>query len=116
MWQGKPVWDDPCSWGWITTIYGSATSVQGIEKSGRLKSVRPFQEKDGGAALELLVGFEKAVFSTVIRLDDSAAISDLFKVLDSLHGYSLKEIGDLRVLESPQIIAQKVPADPVNRV
>jgi hypothetical protein len=105
-WAGKPVWDDPSSWGWITTIYGSPTSVQGIEKSGRLVSVRPFSDKDGGAAIELLVGFEKAVFSTVIRLDDSAAISDLFKVLDSLHGYSLKEIADVPVVDSPQIIAQ----------
>ena len=69
-WEGKSVWDDPSSWGWITTIYGSATSVQGIEKSGRLISVRPFSDKHRGAAIELLVGFEKAVFSTVIRLDD----------------------------------------------
>jgi hypothetical protein len=96
-WQGKPVWD-PSSWAWMTTIQLEANrSTDGIERFGRLISVRSFDENNGNRAIEILVGFEKAVFSAVIRLDDAGAIPDLIKILDSLHGFCLKEIGNIEL-------------------
>jgi hypothetical protein len=95
IWQGKPAWD-PSSWTWMTTIeLESNRSPDGIERLGTLVSVRPFNEKNGNAAIEILVSVEKAVLSAVIRLDDPAVIPDLIGILDSLYGYSLKEIGNI---------------------
>ena len=105
MWQGKPVWV-PSAWTWIT-IGVNAVQPPGISRGSRLKSVRQFPDKKAGAAIELLVGFKKAIFSTVIRLDDAAAVNDLFKILDSLHGYSLETIGKTPVARlSSQIVAK----------
>jgi hypothetical protein len=111
-WQGQPAWN-PASWSWMTTIeIGASRSSEGIESYGKLISVRQFPEKNGGAALELLVGFEKAVYSAVIRLDDSSAIPDLFAVLDSLHGHSLKEIGNIQLANvSSRIVEEKPSSD-----
>jgi hypothetical protein len=94
-WEGKPLWN-PSSWPWVITI-GATVSVEGIEEAGRLVTARQCREKDGGNAIELLVGFERARFSTVIRLDDSAAIPGLFKRLNPLRGFTLKEIGDIEL-------------------
>jgi hypothetical protein len=85
-------------------------STDGIGRCGHLISVRQFTESQkGSAAIEVLVGFEKAVFSTVIRLDEPAAVADLFTLLDSLHGYSLAHIGDLELLRSSSRIVAKQP-------
>jgi len=54
-----------------------------------------FQKKDGGAALQVLIGLEKMCFSTILRLDDDAGIPKLFKKLQALRGYSLEEIGEV---------------------
>jgi hypothetical protein len=106
IWQGEPVWN-PSSWSWMTTIGTAASaSSEGIEKYGKLKSVRQFSDHKGVAAIELIVGFEKAAFSAVIRLDDAAAIADLYTVLGCLHGYSLQQIGDLELTRSPRILAK----------
>jgi hypothetical protein len=94
-WQGKPLWN-PSSWPWVITI-GATVSVEGIDEAGRLVTARQCREKDGGNAIELLVGFEHARFSTVIRLDDPEAIPDLFKRLNPLRGFTLKEIGDIEL-------------------
>lgn len=94
----------------MTTIeLGASSSSEGIENYGTLISVREFPEKSGSSALELLVGFEKAVFSAVIRLDDPSAIPGLFAVLDSLHGYSLKQIGSVRLANFSSRIVAKQP-------
>jgi hypothetical protein len=112
-WQGKPVWD-PSSWAWMSTIQLEANrSTDGIERSGRLISVRPFNEKNGNGAIEILVGFEKAIFSAVIRLDDPAAIPDLIRILDSLHGYCLKEIGNIELARfTSRIVTKPRPSEP----
>jgi hypothetical protein len=81
-------------------------SSDGIERFGRLISVRPFNEKNT-PAIELLVGFEKAVFSAVIRLDDPAAIPDLIKILDSVNGFSLREIGNVQLARFTSRIVPK---------
>jgi hypothetical protein len=108
-WQGQPVWN-PSTWSWMTTIAGDKNDrTDGIDQYGKLISVRQFTEPKNGAALEVLVGFEKAVFSAVLRLDEAAAIADLFTVLDSLHGYSLAQIGELELLRSSSRIAAKQP-------
>jgi hypothetical protein len=114
-WQGQPVWN-PASWAWMTTLQVEANcSIDGIEKFGRLISVRPFNEKNGNGAIEILVGFERAVFSAVIRLDDPAAIPDLMRILDSLHGSCLKEIGNIelarftsRIVAKPRITEPQI--------
>jgi hypothetical protein len=106
IWQGQPVWT-PSSWSWMTTIGTAASaSSEGIEKYGKLKSVRQFSDRQTGAAIELIVGFEKAAFSAVIRLDDPTAIPDLYRVLGYLNGYSLQQIGDLEVAHSSRISAK----------
>lgn len=93
----------------MTTVEVEANgSTEGIERFGRLISARPFAEKNAGAAIELLVGFEKAVFSAVIRLDDPAAIPDLCKILDSFHGHSLREIGNTELARIPSRITVKL--------
>jgi hypothetical protein len=92
QWQGNPVWA-PYSWSWAAA--GVTTAAKGGEKACRLLSVHNFPEKDGGSALQLLVGFERTCFSTVLRLDDSAGIAGLFKRLSALQGFSLKEIGEV---------------------
>lgn len=94
-WQGEPLWN-PSSWPWVVTI-GVTVSVEGIEEEGRLVTARLCREKNGGSAIEILVGFEGARFSTVIRLDDPAAIHALFKNLNPLRGFTLKEIGDIEL-------------------
>jgi len=91
-WQGNPVWD-PYSWCWATA--GVTTVNEGCEKDLRLLSVHDFPEKDGGAALQVLIGLEKMSFSTVLRLDDVASIPKLFKKLQALRGYSLEQIGEV---------------------
>jgi hypothetical protein len=69
-------------------------STGAIDRFGHLTSVRSFSEKNGSAAIEILVDFEKVLHSAVIRLDDPTAIPDLVKILESFRGYSLREIGD----------------------
>jgi len=91
QWQGNPVWA-PYSWSWATA--GVRTAAEGSDKACRLLSVHNFPEKDGGSALQLLIGRERTCFSTVLRLDDSAGIPELFKKLTALQGFSLKEIGE----------------------
>ena len=91
-WQGNPVWD-PYSWSWATA--GATTVNEGCEKDLRLLSVHDFPEKDGGPALQVLIGLEKMCFSTILRLDDDAGIPKLFKKLQALRGYSLEEIGEV---------------------
>jgi hypothetical protein len=106
-WQGQPAWD-PSSWSWTTTIEPrDAGRAEGIEERGRLRSVRHFSEKNGGEAIEILVDFEKAVYSAVIRLDEPAAIAGLVTVLGGLQGYSLKEIGEVELSESSRITARQ---------
>lgn len=107
-WRGKPVWD-PSAWHWLTTIGGTTSSAEGIEKYGRLLNIRQFREKKGVAAIEILVRFDQVVYSTVIRLDDPTVIAGLLDVLDSLHGYSLNKIGSLRLSPSSQIIRLQSP-------
>ncbi|HWO41376.1 MAG TPA: hypothetical protein VNO43_06190 [Candidatus Eisenbacteria bacterium] len=93
-WQNKAAWE-PASWSWMSTIESGTNQAAGeIERRGRLISVRAFKDKKSGAAIELLVGFEKAVFSAVMRLDDPGVVPDLLKILESLHGCSLLEIGN----------------------
>ena len=91
QWQGTHVWD-PYSWSWATA--GITAAGEGGEKGCRLLSVHYFPDKDSGSALKLLVGHERTCFSTVLRLDDSAGIPELFKKLSALKGRSLKEIGE----------------------
>jgi len=82
---------------------------------GRLISVRLFFGKNGGPTIEPFVGCEKAIFSTVIRLDDPEAVADLFNVLDSLHGHSLKEI--LRLKKSDSSTARRFsPRQPQSHI
>jgi hypothetical protein len=76
---------------------GATVSVEGIEEAGRLVTARQCREKDGGNAIELLVSLEHARLSVVIRLDDPAAIPALFKRLNPLRGFTLKEIGDIEL-------------------
>jgi hypothetical protein len=106
-WQGQPAWN-PSSWSWTTTIEPRDDgSAEGIEQYGKLRSARQFSEKNGGEAIEILVDFEKAVHSAVIRLDDPAAIADLFTLLDGLQGYSLNEIGEVELSESSRITVKQ---------
>jgi hypothetical protein len=91
QWKGNSVWD-PYSWSWATE--GVATADEGGKKGCRLLSVHHIPEKDGGSALQLLIGLERTCFSTVLRLDDSARIPELFRKLSTLQGFSLKEIGE----------------------
>jgi hypothetical protein len=105
-WQGEPVWN-PSTWSWLTTIGGGETGpTDGIDRHGKLMRVRQFTEHTSGAAIEILVGFEKAVYSAVIRLDEAEAIADLFTLLDSLHGYSLVQIGEVDLSHSSRILAK----------
>jgi len=93
-WQNKAAWE-PASWSWMSSIEREASgAAEGFERHGRLISVRAFKDKKSGAAIELLVGFEKAIFSAVMRLDDPAVVPDLLKILESLQGCSLLEIGN----------------------
>lgn len=94
IWQGKPLWN-PSSWSWVTI--GATASAEGIEKRGRLITARQFSRKTGGAAIELLVGFEGAHYSAVIQLDDPESIPALHKKLEPLRGFSLQEIGNLEL-------------------
>jgi hypothetical protein len=94
-WRGKPAWN-PSSWDWITTVDGKPVA-RGIERHGRLVSVRSFEDSNGHAAIEILVRIKNVVYSAVVRLDDVRIASDLFTLLDSLHGWSLKEIGDMQL-------------------
>jgi hypothetical protein len=97
----------------MTTIeLESNRSSDGIERLGRLISVRPFNEKHGNAAIEILVSVEKAVFSAVIRLDDPAAIPGLITILDSLYGYSLKEIGNIQLARFTSRVVAKPRSSP----
>jgi hypothetical protein len=110
-WHKKPVWD-PAAWRWMTTMEGEETeSTEAIDRLGHLISVRSFTEKNRGAAIEILVDFEKKVHSAVIRLDDPTAIPDLVKVLESFRGYSLREIGnaELANLSSRIMLKRKTP-------
>lgn len=91
-WQGNPVWD-PYSWSWATA--GVTTVNEGCKKDLWLLRVHDFPEEDGAAALQIIIGLEKTCFSTVLRLDDVAGIPRLFKKLQALLGYSLKEIGEV---------------------
>jgi len=91
-WQGNPVWD-PYSWCWATA--GFTTADEGSEKGLRLLSVDDFPEKNGGSALQVLIGLGRTCFSTILRLDDAAGIPKLFKKLRALQGFSLKEIGEV---------------------
>ena len=84
---------DPYSWSWATA--GVTAAGEGGKKGCRLLSVHYFPEKDGGFALQLVMGFERTCFSTVLRLDDSSEIPELFKKLSALQGFSLKEIGEV---------------------
>ena len=91
QWQGSLVWD-PYFWSWATA--GVTAAAESSEKDFRLLSVHHFPEKDGGSALRLLISLGRTCFSTVLRLDDSAAIPKLFQKLRGLQGFSLKEIGE----------------------
>jgi hypothetical protein len=97
----------------MTTIdLESNRSSEEIERSGTLMSVRPFHEKNGNAAIEIVVSVQKAVFSAVIRLDDPAVIPDLIGILDSLYGYSLKEIGNIPLARlTSRIVAKPRSSD-----
>jgi hypothetical protein len=106
-WQGQPAWT-PSSWAWTTTIEPRRDgSAEGIEQYGKLRSVRQFSENNGGEAIEILVDFEKAVYSAVIRLDDPAAVADLFTVLGGSQGYLLSEIGEVELSGSSRITAKQ---------
>jgi hypothetical protein len=94
----------------MTTIdQGETGPTDGIERHGKLLNVRQFNEHNDGAAIEILVELQKAVYSTVLRLDESAAIADLFTLLDGLHGYSLAQIGEVELSRNTSRIIAKEP-------
>ena len=55
------------------------------------------QTKMGSVQLSSAVAFEGVTCSTLLRLDNSAAMLGLSEQLNELHGFTLKQIGDMNI-------------------
>ena len=93
-WQGNPLWDPP-SWNWVHTI-GTPVAPDAIQE-GKLVNARPFADRNGVSAIELTVAFKGVTCSTLLRLDNSAAIPKLSEQLNELRGFTLKQIGTMEL-------------------